>query len=98
MIGRQPSGYDANLRWQASPGAVDYRVYRRTPWTLSWESSKTVGHVTQLVLPGTSIDDWVFGVAAIGPGGHESLISAWVPRPRSDPEILFEPPVESTGR
>ena len=91
LIGRQPSGYDANLRWQASPGAVDYRVYRRTPWTLSWESSKTVGNVTELVLPGTSIDDWVFGVAAIGPGGHESLISAWVPRPRNDPEIIFEP-------
>lgn len=91
LIGRQPSGYDANLRWQASPGAVDYRVYRRSPWTLSWESSKVVGNVTELVLPGTSIDDWVFGVAAVGPGGHESLVSAWVPRPRNDPEIIFAP-------
>ena len=31
LIGRHPSGYDANLRWQASPGAADYRVYRRNP-------------------------------------------------------------------
>ncbi len=91
MIGRQPSGYDANLRWQASPGAVEYRVYRRTPWTLAWESSKVVGKVTEYVVEGASIDDWVFGVAAVGPGGHESLISAWVPRPRADPEIVFEP-------
>lgn len=89
MIGRQPSGYDANLRWQPSPGAVDYRVYRRTPWTPSWESSKLVGKVTDVVLPSTSIDDWIFGVAAVGPGGHESLVSAWVPRPRTDPEIVF---------
>jgi hypothetical protein len=90
MIGRQTSGYDANLRWQASSGAVDYQVYRRTPWTLSWESSKVVGNVTELVVPGMSIDDWVFGVAAVGPGGHESLISAYVPRARSDGEIRFD--------
>ena len=32
LIGRQPSGYDANLRWLASPGAVGYRIYRRDPW------------------------------------------------------------------
>jgi hypothetical protein len=91
-IGRQPSGYDANLRWQPSPGAVDYRVYRRSPWTLSWESSKVVGNVTELVVPGASIDDWIFGVAAVGPGGHESLVAAWVPRPRTDPEITFQQP------
>ena len=33
MIGRQPSGYDANLRWNASPGAAAYRVYWREAWT-----------------------------------------------------------------
>jgi Zn-dependent M28 family amino/carboxypeptidase len=90
LIGRQPSGYDANLRWLAAPGAVEYRVYRRNPWTLSWESSQTVGDVTEFVVTGTSIDDWVFGVSAVGPGGHESLISAWVPRSRADAEIRFQ--------
>ena len=30
-----------------------------------------------------NIDDWVFGVAAIGPGGHESTVSAYVTAPRS---------------
>ena len=92
MIGRQPSGYDANLRWLASPGAAGYRVYRRTPWTNSWESSRMVGNVTQFVVEGSSIDDWVFGVAAVGPAGHESLITAYVPRPRNDPEIKFAAP------
>ena len=88
-IGRQPSGYDANLRWLASPGAVGYRVYRRIPWTNVWDSSEAVGNVTQFVVAGASIDDWVFGVAAVGADGHESLISAYVPRSRADPEIKF---------
>jgi hypothetical protein len=84
LIGRQPSGYDASLRWLASPGAAGYRVYRRDPWTLSWQSSEPVGNVTGFVVTGASIDDWVFGVAAVGANGHESLISAYVPRSRAD--------------
>ena len=92
LIGRQPSGYDANLRWVASPGATGYRIYRRTPWTNSWESSRILGNVTQTTVSGASIDDWVFGVAAVGVGGHESLISAYVPRPRTDAEIKFASP------
>jgi hypothetical protein len=89
LIGRQPSGYDANLRWTASPGAVGYRIYRRDPWAQSWEAPQQVGNVTQFVVPGASIDDWVFGVAAVGAGGYESLISAYVPRARADAEIIF---------
>ena len=77
-IARDPSGYDAALRWVASPGAVGYRVYWRDTWRLDWQHARTVGNVTEVVLPGVSIDDWVFGVAAIGPGGQESLISAYV--------------------
>ena len=92
LIGRQPSGYDASLRWLASRGASSYRVYRRDPWSQAWESSEAVGNVTEHVVKGASIDDWVFGVAAVGVGGHESLISAWVPRPRADADIKFASP------
>ncbi len=77
-IGRDPSGYDAALRWMPSPGAVGYRVYWRDTWRFDWQHARTVGNVTEVVLPGVSIDDWVFGVAAIGPGGHESLVSAYI--------------------
>jgi hypothetical protein len=52
-------------------------------------SSQTVGNATQFVVEGSSIDDWVFGISAVGPSGHESLISAYVPRPRADAEIKF---------
>jgi len=78
MLGRQPSGYDANMRWQASPGAVGYRIYWRDAWTPDWQHAITVGNVTDYVMPNVSIDEYVFGIAAIGPGGHESPIAAYV--------------------
>jgi Zn-dependent M28 family amino/carboxypeptidase len=71
-------GYDARLRWIASPGATRYRVVWREAWTPDWQHDVVVGDVTEHVLPNISIDDYVFGVAAIGPGGHESVVSAYV--------------------
>jgi hypothetical protein len=87
MIGRQPSGYDANLRWTAAPGAVAYRVYWRDTWSNDWQHSQVVGNVTEFVLPNVIIDDFVFGVAAIGKDGQESAVSAYVSPPRRDPDV-----------
>jgi hypothetical protein len=87
MIGRQPSGYDANLRWNASPGASAYRIYWRETWTTDWQTTQQVGDVTEYMLPKLSIDNFVFGVAAVGSNGHESLISAYVPPLRRDPVV-----------
>ena len=81
-LSRQPSGYDARLRWTASPGAAGYRVFWRTAWAPDWEQELYVGNVTEFVLPNKNIDEHVFGVAAVGPGGHESTISAYVMAPR----------------
>ena len=78
MLGRQPTGYDANMRWQASPGAVGYKIFWREAWTPDWQHEMTVGNVTEYVMPNVSIDEYVFGIAAIGPGGHESPIAAYV--------------------
>lgn len=88
MLGRQPSGYDARLRWEASPGAAGYRVFWRSAWTPDWEHELAVGNVTEVVLPNVSIDDYVFGVAAVGPGGHESLVSAYVNPPRAEEKVI----------
>jgi len=87
MIGRQPSGYDANLRWNASPGASAYRIYWRDAWALDWQQTQLVGDVTEYMLPKLSIDNYIFGIAAVGPNGHESLVSAYVPPLRRDPVI-----------
>jgi hypothetical protein len=87
LLDRQPSGYDARLRWAASPGAAGYRVFWREAWAPDWQHERTLGPVTELVLPGLSIDDHVFGVAALGPGGHESLVAAYVNPPRREERI-----------
>jgi hypothetical protein len=91
MLGRGDSGYDARLQWQASPGAAAYRVYWRQAWSPDWEHSALVGNVTEYAMPNVSIDDYVFGVAAVGPGGHESLVSAYVNPPRGTIDIKTVP-------
>jgi hypothetical protein len=83
-IDRRPSGYDAHLRWEASPGAAGYRIFWRNAWAPDWQHEVAVGNVTEYTFPHMNIDDWVFGVSAVGPAGHESTISGYVTPPRSD--------------
>jgi hypothetical protein len=78
----RPAGYDARLRWQASPGATGYRVYWRPTWATDWEETRDVGNVTEHTLPGMIVDNYVFGVSAIGANGQESLVAAYVNPPR----------------
>jgi len=86
-ISRAPSGYDANLKWTASPGAVAYRIFWREAWGPDWQHDVLVGNVTNLVLPNMQIDDFVFGVAAVDAAGHESFVSAYVSPPRANTPI-----------
>ena len=88
LLTRGSSGYDADLRWNASPGAVAYRIYWRDTWTNDWQHRQTIGNVTSFVLPNVSIDDFVFGVAAIGADGHESLVSAYVSPVRQSSDVM----------
>jgi len=78
LISRDPTGYDASLRWTASPGAVAYRIYWRDTWSNDWQHRQVTGTVTQYTLKDVSIDDFVFGVAALGADGQESAVSAYV--------------------
>jgi hypothetical protein len=87
MITRAPSGYDANLKWTASPGAVAYRIFWREAWGPDWQRDMLVGNVTNVVLPNMQIDDYVFGVAAVDANGHESFVSAYVSPPRANTPI-----------
>ena len=81
-LDRRPSGYDAHLRWEASPGAAGYRVFWRNAWAPDWEHELAVGNVTEYTFPKMNIDDWVFGVAAADALGHESTVSVYVAPPR----------------
>jgi hypothetical protein len=81
MLDRRPSGYDAHLRWTATPGAAGYRIFWREAWAPDWQHEAYVGNVTEHTLPRANVDDWVFGVAAVDTDGHESTVSAYVAAP-----------------
>lgn len=87
LIARDPSGYDASLRWVASPGAIGYHVYWRDAGSSNWEHDQIVANTTHFVLHHVSIDDFVFGVAAIGSDGQQSLINAYVITDRPLPAV-----------
>jgi hypothetical protein len=77
-VRREPSGYDAKLRWNAAPGASAYRIFWREAWGPDWQHDILIGNVTEVVLPNIQIDDYVFGVAALDAAGHESVVAAYV--------------------
>ncbi len=86
-ITRAPTGYDANLKWTAVPGATGYRIFWREAWGPDWQHDLMVGNVTNIVLPNMQIDDYVFGVAAVDAAGHESLVTPYVSAPRQNTPI-----------
>ena len=65
---------DTTVRWTPSAGATGYRVWWRGTTDPQWRYSRTVGNVSTVVLPGVVIDDWFFGVQALGPDGSASPI------------------------
>src|SRR4029079_12500058 len=87
LITRGTSGYDARLQWQASPASAAYRISWRDTWTYDWQHRQTVGNVTEFTLPNVSIDDFVFGIAAVGADGHESLTTAFVSPLRQSADV-----------
>ncbi len=62
------------LSWSAVDGAVAYRVYWRDTTEPHWQFSRLVTQGTELTLGGIVIDNFLFGVAAVGAQGHESLV------------------------
>jgi len=66
----------ARLAWQAVPGEnlAGYRVYWRDTTAPQWEHSRWVGNVTEHTFDGLVIDNYFFGVAAVGRDGDESVV------------------------
>ncbi len=62
------------LTWSDVEGAVGYKVYWRDTTSPTWDYSKYVGSVNGQVLEGIVVDNFFFGVAAVGKDGHESPI------------------------
>ena len=64
----------AKLRWSKVDGAKGYKVYWRDTTSPTWDNSRYVGDVTEFTLDGIVIDNFFFGVAAVGANGYESLV------------------------
>ena len=69
----QPS---TTLRWDAvdDPTLAGYRIYWRPTDESHWTHSRFVGDVTEHTLENIVIDNYLFGVAAVGADGHESPV------------------------
>lgn len=65
---------NAKLRWSKVDGAVGYKIYWRDTTSPTWDNYRYVGDVTEHALEGIVIDNFFFGVAAIGKDGHESPV------------------------
>ncbi|MDE2356206.1 MAG: M28 family metallopeptidase [Alphaproteobacteria bacterium] len=65
---------DTTLSWTAAPGAVGYRVWWRETSAPDWTESRDAGDSLSLTLKGINIDDYAFGVAAIGADGAASPV------------------------
>ena len=65
----------AKLKWNAVDGAKGYIIYWRDTTSPTWDYSRYVGNVTEFTLNGIVIDNYNFGVAAIGENNFESLVT-----------------------
>jgi len=62
------------LKWEKVVGAKGYKIYWRDTTSPTWDYSKEIGDVDAYTLEGIVIDNYFFGVSAIGENGHESVV------------------------
>jgi Zn-dependent M28 family amino/carboxypeptidase len=65
---------DTTVKWTPAPDAAAYRVWWRATTEPQWRFSRVVPPTGEAKLAGVNIDDWFFGVSAIGKDGHESPV------------------------
>ncbi|MEQ8926445.1 MAG: M28 family metallopeptidase [Fulvivirga sp.] len=65
-----------SLKWKKlnDDGIAGYKIYWRETTAPQWRYSKFVGNVSEYLLKGIVIDNYLFGVAAVGKNGHESVV------------------------
>ncbi|AUC14657.1 peptidase M28 [Tenacibaculum sp. SZ-18] len=65
----------AKLSWQPVKEAKGYKIYWRDTTSPTWDHFKYVEDITEFTLDGIILDNYFFGVSAIGKNGHESIVS-----------------------
>ncbi|MDT0607152.1 M28 family peptidase [Croceitalea rosinachiae] len=64
----------AKFKWSPVDGAIGYKIYWRDTTSPTWDNYKFVRNTNSFTLDGIVIDNYFFGVAAIGKDGHESPV------------------------
>jgi hypothetical protein len=64
----------AKLQWTKVDGAKGYKIYWRDTTSPNWDYSRYVMDTTEYTLNGVVIDNFFFGVAAVGNDGFESPV------------------------
>lgn len=64
----------AKFEWSKVDGAVGYKIYWRDTTSPTWDHSRYVGDITEFTLEGIVIDNYFFGVSAVGKNGFESVV------------------------
>jgi len=63
------------LSWDKVDGAKGYKIYWRDTTSPTWDHFKYVEDLSQFTLEGIVVDNFFFGVAAVGANGHESIVT-----------------------
>jgi hypothetical protein len=63
----------ARLKWSKVIGAKGYKIYWRDTTSPTWDHSRYI-ETTAFTLDGIVLDNSLFGVAAVGENGHESVV------------------------
>jgi hypothetical protein len=64
----------AKFKWEKSADAIGYKIYWRDTTSPTWDYSRYVGNEDAFLLNGIVIDNYFFGIAAVGKDGHESVV------------------------
>ncbi len=64
----------AKFRWSVVDGAIGYKIYWRDTTSPTWDNYKFVRNTNNFTLDGIVIDNYFFGIAAVGKDGHESPV------------------------
>ncbi len=65
-----------SLKWEGveDKEIAGYKIYWRETTAPQWQWSRFVGNINEFLLEGIVIDNYLFGVVAVGKNGHESLV------------------------
>jgi Zn-dependent M28 family amino/carboxypeptidase len=65
------------LRWEKPESDLiqGYKIYWRPTTAPLWKNARYVGDVSEFTLEGIVIDNYLFGVSAVGKDGHESVVA-----------------------